>query len=152
MRVGRIVQLAIAVVVAGAIYGDRGALIALVVGLALVLLSQLYLLPAPRREALVADGEIDRTSGFPTYTALYAGIVVASASERSADLALVPGLRRIVAAQVEEAGVPSVRTRLGERWWSLLDPAREISDNSSTGGLSARELEDLFARLEAHPG
>ena len=144
----RLVVAGLVVVVSGALAGQAGALTAaLVLGLG-VLVRVVLTMPGPRRRPLLAAADGPREPSFPSYNRLYSSVLLAGTSDRHVDLALRPVLLRVLSAELEDHGPDAVRARLGERWWSLVDPERPTHDDSRSGGLDRRSLLELLDRME----
>ena len=137
-----------AVLAAGLRRGDTGALVALLALALMGLVAVVWTLPLPQRRKLVAAGEVHRQPRFPSYDRLYGAIVLSSNSARHVDLTLRPVVLRVLAAELDDDGPEAVRARLGERWWSLVDPDRPAASDNRTGGLDRRSLRDLLDKLE----
>lgn len=138
-----------AVVAAGALGGDRAALVVVQVAGTFALLGLLTRLPASdpstRRHAPARDGR-DR---FPSYERIYSAVADAGRSARLVDLQLRPVLQHLVAAPLEQRGAAAIRSELGESAWRVVDTDRAASADSRGGGLDHRQLADLVDRMES---
>jgi hypothetical protein len=144
----RLVVGGLLVVVSGALAGQAGALIAVLVVALAVVVRVVLTLPREQRRPLVAAADGPRAPSFPSYNRLYSSVLLAGTSDRHVDLALRPVLLRVLSAELEDLGPEAVRARLGERWWSVVDPERPTLDDSRSGGLDRRSLLELLDRLE----
>ena len=137
-----------AVVVGGALDGDRGALVVVQVLAVVALLAALLGVPAPRRPRPPAAPAPDGRDRFPAFDRVSAALAASQQSARLVDLQLRPVLARLVAGPLEERGAPAVRAALGEEVWSLVDPARPDRGDSRSGGLDRAALTRVVERLE----
>jgi hypothetical protein len=74
-------------------------------------------------------------------------VTLATASAYDLHTRLLPHLREIARARLEQAGHEPTPETLG-RWWELLRPDRPMPDDRSAPGISSADLRALVADLE----
>jgi hypothetical protein len=148
MRLGSLVLSALVVVGAGVAFGDRGALLA-VLALVLVLLSGLALSVVGERAQRLEPAQAPTDNArLASYDRIYSSVLLAAGSERHRDLALRPILLRVVAAELEDGGPAAVQERVGADWWQVLDPDRPPSGDSHAPGVTPAQLGALLDAWE----
>jgi hypothetical protein len=92
---------------------------------------------------------------FPRYRQIHVALGEAQVSQRLFDLVTRPLLQRLLATLVADRrgadmskDVTAAREALGADLWSLLDPARPASADSTAPGVSLETLAAIVERLE----
>jgi hypothetical protein len=92
---------------------------------------------------------------FPVFLEISSDVTWATVSQRHFDHGIRPRLARLLDARLAErhgvtaAGQPErARELAGEDLWPLIDPARPLSEDSNTPGVSLAQLARIVARLE----
>jgi hypothetical protein len=106
---------------------------------------------AEKRRADAAASQAD----FPAFLEISSDVTWATVSQRHFDHGIRPRLARLLDARLAErhgitvAGQPErARELAGEDLWPLIDPARPLSENSNSPGVSLVKLARIVTRLE----
>jgi hypothetical protein len=153
--------MAVAVLDAGYVAGKLAGLALAGTVLALVgILTARTAVPSGRKKARAqaerhhADVEASQAD-FPAFLEISSDVTWATVSQRHFDHGIRPRLARLLDARLAERhGVTAAaqperaRELAGEDLWPLIDPARPLSEDSNSPGISLARLTRIVTRLE----